>query len=111
MNAIIIADVITMVVFAVGIVIYTDRAIHAIQNSQKVMHQKMDDSISRCASFHVESRLDQKELLNIFVESQRENRQEHKEIVSTLQAIQKAMVTTEKVMDAWISKNFQGGGK
>ena len=111
MNAIIVADVITMVVFAVGIVIYTDRAIHAIRNSQKSMHHKIDGSMSSWVDMKNESRVEQKDLLSIFVDYRREDRLEHKEIVDTLKAMQRTMSITEKVMDAWISKNLQGGGK
>ena len=79
MNAIIVADVITMVVFAVGIVIYTDRAINAIRNSQKSMHEKIDNSMSSWASMKSEFRVEQKDLLSIFVDYRREDRLEHKE--------------------------------
>ena len=109
MNAIIVADVITMVVFAVGIVIYTDRAIQSIRNSQTSMHEKIDASMSGWVDMKNQARIEQKDLLNIFVEYRREDRLEHKEIVDTLRAMQRTMAITEKVMDAWISKNLKAG--
>ena len=104
MNAIIIADVITMVVFAVGIVIYTDRAINAIKNSQLTMHSKMDDSITRCADFHIESKSEQKDLLKMFIDFRREDQAEHKEIVAALQQVRSTLETFDRVLDIFIQK-------
>ena len=104
MNAIIIADVITMVVFAVGIVIYTDRAINAIKNSQLTMHSKMDESITRCGDFHAESRSEQKDLLKMFIDFRREDQAEHREIVSALQQVSSTLETFDRVLDIFIQK-------